>query len=57
MPSGGMVHGPKLAERIRQWALDNGIEVAERGRISEELRRKYYEANPPQPTPLRVSQG
>lgn len=55
-PSPG-AFGPKLAERIRAWATENGIEVADRGRISEELRRQYYAANPPQPTPLRVSQG
>lgn len=56
-PAPSPLHGPKLSERIRAWAIDNGIEVGDRGRISEDVRRAYHEAHPPQPTPLRVNQG
>ena len=38
---------PSLRERaaIRSWALANGFEVKDRGRISKEVRRAYLAAN------------
>jgi hypothetical protein len=43
-----------MAEKIRAWAKANGHEVGDKGRISEDLRRLYNAAHPPQPVPLRT---
>ena len=31
---------------IREWAREQGLEVSDRGRVSAEVRKAYYEVNP-----------
>jgi len=38
--------GPSDTQKIREWAREQGLEVSERGRVSAEVRKAYYEANP-----------
>ena len=38
--------GPSYTQKIREWAREQGLEVSERGRVSAEVRKAYYEANP-----------
>ncbi|KAA8719933.1 histone-like nucleoid-structuring protein Lsr2 [Corynebacterium spheniscorum] len=42
-PGAGSDHG--YARRIRQWANENGLSVAKRGKIPAEIIEKYREAN------------
>lgn len=47
-------HRDPEAEKIRQWAIDHGHEVGQKGRISAELRGMYEDAHRDRPTPLVV---
>lgn len=42
--SGGGDNGPSPAE-LREWARENGFEVSERGRVSQEIRDAYEAAH------------
>ena len=38
--------GPSDTQKIREWAREQGLEVSDRGRVSAEVRKAYYEVNP-----------
>ena len=33
-------------QKVREWAREQGLEVSDRGRVSAEVRKAYYEVNP-----------
>jgi len=37
---------PPLTQKIREWAREQGLEVSDRGRVSADVRKAYYEVNP-----------
>ncbi len=38
--------GPSDTQKIREWAREQGLEVSDRGRVSAEVRKAYYEVHP-----------
>ena len=38
--------GPSDTQKIREWAREQGLEVSDRGRVSADVRKAYYEVNP-----------
>jgi len=38
--------GPSDTQKIREWARSQGLEVSDRGRVSAEVRKAYYDVNP-----------
>lgn len=42
---GGAGEGAAASSDIRAWALDNGMDVSSRGRISTEVRQAYEQAH------------
>jgi hypothetical protein len=52
-PDGG--GGSGEAGQIREWALDNGYELAARGRIAAHVVEAYRQAQQPQPVKTRAS--
>ena len=38
--------GPSDTQKIREWAREQGLEVADRGRVSAEVRKAYDDGNP-----------
>ena len=39
-------NGPSDTQKIREWARSQGLEVSDRGRVSAEVRKAYYDVNP-----------
>jgi hypothetical protein len=44
-PRSSAAEGPGSTSDIRSWALENGMEVSSRGRISSEVRSAYEQAH------------
>ncbi len=42
--TGGAGSSSSETSKIRDWARENGVTVSDRGRISAEVRKAYYEA-------------